>query len=381
MGRTPRLLPALLLGLSLLAAAPAASHARATPRIVGGQGGDVARTPWMAALLERGEPASDAQFCGGAVVSPVAVVTAAHCVQDASANDLDVLTGRTALDESGGERIQVAAIRVHPGYSRRTSHDDIAVLLLKTPTSATPLAVAGLADAALAAAGRPVLIAGWGTTSTNGRSSNVLLEGTQVVRANSRCESSWHNLFDERTQFCAVGPNGGRPDTCPGDSGGPLVASGADGAPRLVGIVSFGGAACGVTEPPSVYTRVSTFAGWVAQVIGAAPPPNPTPTPEPPAQTGKVKLKFGRMECGITCRVEVRLTGDGAMSVTSVNIRAIGPGGRFDKTVPARRVDARTWRGQIDLPFGRDRIVATAFDRDGKPTGNKPKTSVTVVPA
>ncbi len=36
---------------------------------------------------------------------------------------------------------------------------------------------------------------------------------------------SWAELFDERTQFCAVGPNGGRPDTCPGDSGGPMTAT------------------------------------------------------------------------------------------------------------------------------------------------------------
>jgi hypothetical protein len=226
-----------------------------------------------------------------------------------------------------------------------------------------------------------VLIEGWGTTSTDGPSSNVLRAGTQVVRDNARCERSWVKLFDARTQFCAVGPDNGLADTCPGDSGGPLVATGADGVPREVGLVSFGSPECGVTEPPSVYTRVSAFAGWVAQQAGTAPPVNPIPTPEPPSQTGKVKLKFGRMECGVTCRVEVRLSGDGAMSVTSVNVRAIGSRTGFDKTVGARRVDARTWRGQIDLPFGKDRIVATAFDRDGKATGNKPKTTIQIVPA
>jgi secreted trypsin-like serine protease len=377
MARTLRVLPVLLAGLCLVPAATA--NARATPRVVGGQDGDIARTPWMAALLERGEPAADAQFCGGAVVAPQAIVTAAHCVSDASANDLDVLTGQTELDGTGGQRIQVAAIRVHPGYSSRTSHDDIAVLLLKTPTTATPLAVAGRGDAALADAGREVLIEGWGATGNGGGGSNTLLEGTQVVRANPRCERSWVELFDARTQFCAVGADAGIPDTCPGDSGGPLVATGGDGVPRLVGVVSFGGNECGVSEPPGVYTRVSAFAGWVAQQAGTAPTPNPTPTPEPPSQTGVVKLKFSRMECGLTCRVEVRISGDGAMAVTAVDVRAIGR--KFDKTVAARRVGARAWRGQINLPFGRDRIVATAFDRDGKPAGNRPKTTVTVVPA
>jgi secreted trypsin-like serine protease len=383
MARIARLGPALGLGLCFLVALPAAAQARAGFRITGGGQGDIARTPWMAALLERGTPTPDAQFCGAAVIAPQAVVTAAHCVEDASANNLDVLTGRTRLDGAGGQRIGVAAVRIHPGYSNQTSHDDIAVLLLKTPTTATPLAVAGPADAALAAAGRPVLIAGWGTTSTNGGSSDTLLEGTQVVRDNARCEKSWTKLFDARTQFCAVGPNGGRPDTCPGDSGGPLVATGADGIPRQVGLVSFGGEDCGVSEPPSVYTRVSAFAAWVAQQAGTAPPVTPTPTPDPapPARTADVKLRFGRFECGFSCRVEVRLSGADASAVTSVAVRAIGPGGRFDRTVAAKRVTTGTWRGQIVLPYGKDRVVAVAYDGAGKPTGNKPKTTITIVPA
>src|SRR4051794_21713013 len=273
MGRIPRVFPALLLGLTLLA--PAAAQARPTFRITGGQDGDIARTPWMAALIERGETPANGQFCGGAVIAPQAVVTAAHCVEDTSAGDIDVLTGRTSLGGGGGQRVQVSAIRVHPGYSTRTSHDDVAVLLLSTPTSATPLALAGPGDAGLAAAGRPVLIAGWGTTSTDGPSSDRLLEGTQIVRANARCEKSWAELFDERTQFCAVGAGGGRPDTCPGDSGGPPVGTRAGGLPRPGGLVSFGGGGRGGGRAPRRGTR-----GPALSPPGA--PPGGAPGPPPP---------------------------------------------------------------------------------------------------
>jgi secreted trypsin-like serine protease len=368
---------ALALLLAVTAAAPAAA-APATPRVIGGTDATIAELPWMAAIVERGESAQDSQFCGGTVIAPQAILTAAHCTEGASAADMDVVTGATRLsDERSGQRIQVAEIRQYPRYDPDTTHGDASVLLLKTPTSATPIALPPAGDRALTAAGSLVGIAGWGgVANIEGSSSNSLLRGVQQIVADSRCETDWKKLFDGRTQLCAVGQRDGRPDTCPGDSGGPMTAT--DGlTPRVVGIVSFGSEKCGVARPAPVYTRVSAFAAWIAAQAGVIPP-NPGPTPEPPAQRGKIKLKFGRIECGVTCRISVGISGDGALAVTAVQLRATVASRGKDKTLAARRVGARSWRGQFSLPVGRVRLVATAFDRDGKAVGKPAKETVIV---
>jgi secreted trypsin-like serine protease len=51
-----------------------------------------------------------------------------------------------------------------------------------------------------------------------------------------------------------------------GDSGGPLIIDGDDSTDRVAGIVSFG-SGCSVARPVTVYTRVSAYAGWIAETI------------------------------------------------------------------------------------------------------------------
>ena len=68
------------------------------------------------------------------------------------------------------------------------------------------------------------------------------------------------------TQLCALGTK--QEDTCPGDSGGPLqvqLIGYGKRIPFLVGVTSFG-KACG-TNTPGVYTRISSFVGWIESVV------------------------------------------------------------------------------------------------------------------
>lgn len=67
---------------------------------------------------------------------------------------------------------------------------------------------------------------------------------------------------------------GGKPgkDTCNGDSGGPLtkeITIEFHTNAYLFGITSFGVARCGVTDTPSVYTRITGYLDWIIANINA----------------------------------------------------------------------------------------------------------------
>ncbi len=380
MARTLRLTFALTTALCALGIPAAAAEVPISPRIIGGAP-SVPGPPWAAALVQRGEDAFDAQFCAGTIIAPQAVVTAAHCVEGAPVNAIDVVTGRRRLSSADGQRIPVSSIRVHPAYNDRTGRNDVAVLLLSQPTSAPGLALAGAGDGGLTAGGAAVVLYGWGGVANQvGSRSDAILEGGMLTLSDQGCERRWEILYSPLGQLCAVGPNAGKPDACAGDSGGPLLGGQGSGA-RLVGIVSFGGRICGDSRALTVFTRVSAYAGWIAQQASGSAPAAPSgeQTPAPPTDTSTIRLRFTSIGCELRCRVGVAATGRGSFSVASVTVRVLR--GRFDRVYTALPTGRLRWRAQVGLPLGRVRIVATALDRDGRAIGRRAKVTVTVVPA
>jgi secreted trypsin-like serine protease len=256
-----------VLGITMTSSAAAHTGGK---RIVGGAPAAADTAPWTVALVAHGYAPPDGQFCGGTLVSPTAVVTAAHCVVDTpDAGAVDVLSGRTTLSGAGGQRIQASSIDVHPDYfSDDGVGHDVAVVHLASPAGAPAIGFAGPAQAGLAAAGAHLLLSGWGlTTNAEDSTPDQLQMAPIVVTPNRACRADYGSEFDGALMICSLG---GLPDACNGDSGGPLVSL--DGpAPTLVGIVSFGGQQCGDPGYPGVYTRVSAEGAWIAERVGAAP--------------------------------------------------------------------------------------------------------------
>ncbi|GHB00857.1 serine protease [Streptomyces termitum] len=255
------------LGLITAMAGPVAvaAPAAADSVVVGGSPAEIADAPWVVALSSRDRfgRTRAGQFCGGVVVAPTKVLTAAHCVgrealggEPSELRDFVAITGRTALRGQGGREVRIADTWVNPAYDPTVNSGDLAVLTLAEalPRSSV-LAVARPGDPA-ESPGTAAEVYGWGDTSGTGRYASSLRSAHVQVLPDASCERAYPGglggaSYRRESMLCAGDPRGGR-DACQGDSGGPLVARGV-----LVGLVSWG-SGCGQAENPGVYTRVST---------------------------------------------------------------------------------------------------------------------------
>ena len=252
---------------------PDASELRSIqPRIVGGQPIDISQVPWQTALVLNpalvppGATTKDRQFCGGSLVAPNMVITAAHCVFNREGTalelfpgDFNVITGRTVLTSSQGQELPVNDILVfldaqgQPAYNAQNSGFDVALLQLgANSTTGGFIQIPGPGEEPVWEPGRRVLVSGWGTTRSQGESSDQLLATEVYMAEDGICDSVYSGNFTE-TSSCAGVVAGGR-DSCQGDSGGPLVAPTAQGGVRLVGDVQ-SGIGCAEAFTPGIYGR------------------------------------------------------------------------------------------------------------------------------
>lgn len=263
----------------LLAASPAALSLDVQTRIIGGFLSADGDWPWMTAILKRDiSDAYAAQFCGGSLIRPTWVLTAAHCVYDdlgnlRSPSSLDVMVGEVDLF-SNGERIPVVRIIPYPAYKDGVVYDDLALLQLAKAAPRQPVRLPGLTFLAqyqvpVVPVGASGTAIGWGTTSaTIADYPNLLYEVDLPIVDKNTCQQAYAGLTTlVDTQLCAGFPDGGK-DACQGDSGGPLVSqSPATGNKTVqVGVTSFGNG-CAQPNAYGVYTRVSSYRLWITQNV------------------------------------------------------------------------------------------------------------------
>lgn len=237
-----------------------------TPEIVGGGDSTVEQWPWQVQLRK------GSAFCGGSLISPNWVVTAAHCLDNGPVDT--VVLGRTALNSGGVERSVVESI-VHESYAN--FNYDIALLRLDEPMTYEPsIQPIGLLSAAqeanLAKNGVLASVSGWGLLypETSVRSDQLQAVDVAMVSTEACRNSSYPASSITNNMICAGFVEGGV-DACAGDSGGPLVVRDRIGGYRLVGITSWGDG-CAKPNFPGVYTRVSKFVSWVEDKTGLSFP-------------------------------------------------------------------------------------------------------------
>ncbi|MER5395875.1 trypsin-like serine protease [Streptomyces sp. NPDC002599] len=243
-----------------------------TPFIIGGSETTISSAPWMVQLSYYDSTAGTGYFCGGTLVAPNKVLTAAHCVAGLDwADNGAVVAGATGLlDDTNGTVAGVYRQWNHPHFDGSTLQNDVAVLTLDRPLESQWAKLAAAGDSASYRAGNSATVYGWGLTSgaADADLSANLRKVTLPLVSDSTCNTAMKAVlgeddFIEGSMFCAgtpaTGTDEGTKSPCNGDSGGPVMFGG-----KIIGIVSWGVSGCTAEGAYPVFTKVSSYT-WAAQ--------------------------------------------------------------------------------------------------------------------
>jgi len=232
-------------------------------RIVKGRKTKPGEFPWMVAMMNR-----DRQFCGGSLINSRTVLTAAHCVEQMSANDVKNLKLQLGdwniYSKADGAHVvrTVSAVKYHKGFSQKHLRNDIALLIMDKPVQYTnriqPVCL-HTGNPSVDTGSMQADVAGWGALSEGGKQPSDLRAVSVRVLTRGQCRQKYSGNANKISDgmVCAGSDNG--EDSCQGDSGGPLTIDSRSQA-KQIGVVSWG---IGCGRYPGVYTAVYRYLAWV----------------------------------------------------------------------------------------------------------------------
>ncbi|CAK1543201.1 unnamed protein product [Leptosia nina] len=262
-------------GLLITIAVSTITASSSETRIIGGEQTARNSRPYQVALYLRVGTTGRVGFCGGSLIDPQWVITAAHCCfhDDVLVDNVQAILGAYSLYdryENGRRILNVEEIIVHPEWNSTFFLNDLALMRLSNLVQMTEtinsIRLPYLNISENNFAGAASIASGWGIAAPQVTFvSPTLRQKTMSVITDALCNAT---MFDQLppNMVCGISTYSG---TCKGDNGGPLtIVYHVTGEEILIGVATIIDATGCNDQLPSMFTRVQRHLSWINNTTG-----------------------------------------------------------------------------------------------------------------